>query len=213
MKLRVVVFALAFIFALGGMNVEAAEQSPDLVPGLSDNWYHYNQGIEDTKNGDFGGAAKQFDYYLRHPEMHQHMFGIAHFGKGLMYQAMGNLDKALDEFKMAIGNDLHPAMSVKDKACMNMGNIFFKLKLYNDAVSSYKKAIEANSKNGDAHYFLGMAYLKTGDIEKAETESVEAKKLGVTYTSLDEKLKKAKEPTPNTEEKPVKKKGKKKSAD
>lgn len=154
----------------------------------SDNWFHYEQGIRmiDAKNWD--QAQREFTYYLTHPEMHRHMFGVAYFGRGLMFQAMGKYDQAIKEFKLAIQNDLHPIVSVADKSYMNIGNIYFKNKSYKDSIMAYSKAVEVSPKNGLAHYYLGLSYLRVSEYDKAEKEAEEAKKLGVPFTALTDEL-------------------------
>jgi tetratricopeptide (TPR) repeat protein len=116
------------------------------------------------------------------------MFGVAYFGRGLYYQTLENYTQALNEYRMAIKNDLHPTVKISVKAYMNMGTIYMKLKSYQDAVNVYLKAVKIKPGNGLAHYYLGLAYFKIGDYEKAEKESVEAKSRGVTFTALSDKL-------------------------
>ncbi len=171
---------------------EWANDSPSWAPG--DNWYHYNQGMINIKWKLWDEAQEEFDYYLRHPEMHANMFGVAHFGKGVMFQAMGNLEKALAQFKVAAANDLHPVAKVADQAYMNMGAIYLKQKAYPEAVNAYSKAVESSPKSGAAHYWLGMSYLRTGEIEKAEQEAGTAKQLGIHFTALYEELAEKKNP-------------------
>jgi tetratricopeptide (TPR) repeat protein len=165
---------------------------------LLDNWSHWNLGQEALKMRDFKRAEVQFSYYLKHPEMHRHMFGIAYFGRGLTFQELGNYGRAIEEYKMAIENDLHPTTRITDKAYMNMGAIYMKTKVYQDAIKAYSKAIENNPRNGLAHYYLGLAYLRDSQYEKAEKEAEEAKKLGVTFTVLSDELNKIKNNTGKT---------------
>ncbi len=170
-----------------------ATQSPDLIPGLSDNWYHYNQGMEMLQIKSYDQAQREFDYYLKHPEIHKHMFGIAHFGRGLMFQSMGNIGQAITEFNLAIQNDLHPAMRISENAHMNLGAIYMKRKAYTEAIDTYSKAVKMNPKSSLAHYYLGLAYLRSGDYENAEKEGEIAKKLGIQFTALYDELAKIKE--------------------
>lgn len=155
---------------------------------LLDNWSHWNMGQQAIQRRDFNRALNEFGYYLRHPDMHRHMFGIAHFGRGLVFQEMGNYNRAIEEYKMAIENDLHPTAKITDKAYMNMGAIHMKNKAYQDAIKAYSKAIKSNPRNGFAHYYLGLALIQTGDYEGAGEEAEEAKRLGVTFTALSDKL-------------------------
>ncbi|RNC67206.1 MAG: tetratricopeptide repeat protein [Desulfuromonadales bacterium] len=153
-----------------------------------DNWYHYEQGMRMLQVKNYQQAEKEFRYYQNHPEYHRHMFGVSHFGLGLMQQSMGRNDLAIEEFKLAIENDLHPVQKVSDSSYINIGAIYLKRKAYQDAITTYSKAIEINPKNGVAHYYLGVAYLRTGEYEKAEKEGAEAKKLGVPFTGIDDEL-------------------------
>ena len=161
--------------------------------GLLDNWSHYYSGLKYIKEKNYKAAEDNFNYYLRHPEMHRHMFGVAYFGRGIMFQDMNNYSRAVEEYKMAIENDLNPTAMIKDKAYMNIGTIYMGKKKYKDAKEAYLKAVESNSRNGLAHYYLGLAYLRAGEYEQAEKESEEAKKLGITFTALSDGLNKAKE--------------------
>jgi tetratricopeptide (TPR) repeat protein len=160
---------------------------------LLDNWYHYEQGMRMIEAKNWRQAQTEFTYYLNHPEIHKHMFGAAYFGRGLLYQAMGKYDQAIEEFRLAIQHDLHPSFPVSENAYLNIGAIFMKGKAYQDAIHTYSKVVEINPKNGFGHYYLGLAYLKTGDYEKAAKEAEEAKKLGVPFTALSDELKKVKD--------------------
>lgn len=160
--------------------------------GLSDNWYHYEQGMRMIAAKNWDQAQKEFTYYLKLPEIHRHMFGVAHFGRGLLFQTMEQYDKAIAEFRLAIENDFHPEFSVSGAAYTNIGNIYFKRKSYKDAIAAYIKALEKNPGDGLAHYFLCLYFVRTGEYDMAEKESEEAKKLGVPFTALSVELNKIK---------------------
>jgi tetratricopeptide (TPR) repeat protein len=159
---------------------------------MIDNWFHYEQGMRMLNAKKWDHAQREFTYYLNHPEMHRHMFGVAYFGRGLLYQAMGKLDRALEEFRLAIQNDHHPSVSVSESSYINIGALYMTKKSYQDAITAYSKAVEINPKNGLAHYYLGLAYLRAGEYEKAEKEAEVAKKLGVPFTALSDELNKIK---------------------
>lgn len=160
--------------------------------GLIDNWYHYEQGMRQIAAKNYKQAQKEFNYYIEHPEMHSHMFGVAYFGRGLMFETLGNDGQAITEYRMAIKNDLHPTVEISYKAYINIGTIYMRNKVYQDAINAYSKAVKSSPKNGLAHYYLGLAYLRAGEYEKAEQESEEAKRLGITFTALSDKLSKMK---------------------
>ncbi len=164
--------------------------------GLNDNWYHYEQGMRQIAAKNYNQAQREFNYYIKHPEMHRHMFGVAYFGRGLMFEALGNDGRAITEYKMAIQNDLHPTVKITHKAYMNIGTIRMENKAYEAAVIAYMKAVKDKPKSGLAHYYLGLAFLRIGEYEKAEEESKKARELGITFTALSDKLSKIKTSLP-----------------
>lgn len=175
-----------------------------------DNWFHYEQGMRMISAKKWEQAQREFNYYLNLPEIHRHMFGVAHFGKGLMYQAMGKNETAITEFRMAIENDLHPDVKVSENAYMNMGALYMRAKSYTEAADAYAKIVQMNPKNGLAHYYLGLSCLRKGDYQTAEKEGEMAKKLGVQFTAIEEDLAKIKE-SPKSDAADVKQQGDKKN--
>mgnify|MGYP001591955546 CR=1 FL=1 len=157
-----------------------------------ENWFHWRAGLEALDRGNFKHAQEEFEYYLRNPNLHRHFFGIAYFGKGLVFDKLKQYDNAIDMYNLAIQNDIHPMVMIKDKAYMNIGAIHMRNKDYQGSINAYLKAVESNQQNGLAHYYLGLSYLKAGEIEKAEPEAEKAQKLGVTFTALKEGLDKIK---------------------
>ena len=156
------------------------------------NWAHWRLGKRFLKEKNYVRAKDNFNYFLKNSAIHPDMAGIAHFGLGLVYQDMGKNDKAVKEYILATQNDVHAEFSVSDKAFVNLGAIYMKRKDYKDAIYAYSKAVEHNQKNGLAHYYLGLAYFKSGSYEKAEEESGKAENLGVSFTFLSEQLNKLK---------------------
>ncbi len=160
--------------------------------GLDDNWRHWDMGLKAVQLRRFDRALLEFQYYIKHPEMHRHMWGIAYFGRALVFEAKEQYELTINEYKLAIKNDLHPTVKISTKAYMNMGTIYMRENNDKEAIKVYLKAIEINPKNGLAHYFLGLAYFKTGDYEDEKKQAIEAKELGIKYSALSDKLKKVK---------------------
>ena len=184
------IVGVTLCIALFTVNSHAAYWAPDAVrknsAGQLDNWLHYYRGLEQIEAKWWEQANMEFGYYFRSGELHRHMYGIAYFGLGQMYQAKGRPDLAIDNYKMAIKEDIHPDVKITDKALINIGSIFMKKKAYKDAVDAYTKAVAADPQNGQAHYNLGLALAETGDLVQAEKESDDAKKFGIKLAGLDE---------------------------
>lgn len=194
-----VTMALCFSIGAGKAHAAgclgAAPEAPDTIgynyDGEQDNWFHYEAGMKWVEVGDWHSAAGQFNYYILMPRYHRGAWGAAYFGFGVMHEKQGNFEAAIDCYRLAVSRDRNPRISVADKAYQNIGTIYLKKKNYPKAIENYKKAIEKNSANGYAHYYLGMSYLKSGDLENAEKESQEAKKRGITFPALDKEINEA----------------------
>jgi len=88
---------------------------------------------------------------------------------GYAYWKTGNLEKAVETYEKALAiDDENPAL------LSNFGNIY--LSIYpktnqqnhlRRAIELFVRSIELDSKNAQAHYGLGMAYLGSHDIDKA----------------------------------------------
>lgn len=196
MKKTFLILLLALSFWSGFQDAWGLYYDPRAVrknsAGQLDNWLHYYRGIEQTQIKYWSQAESEFTYYFRHEDLHRHMFGIAYYGLGQMYEAMGRIDQAIDNYQLALREDKHPDVKITDKAYSAMGGINFKRGKFAEAVKLYQKAVEADAGNGLAHYYLGLSYLKLGKVAEADKECAEAKKLGVKYTALQEGLDKAK---------------------
>jgi tetratricopeptide (TPR) repeat protein len=55
---------------------------------------------------------------------------------------------------------------------MKLGKIYGKLKKYSKAIESFKEAIRSNPNSSEAHYYLGLAYLRNGNSIFAERNAV-----------------------------------------
>ena len=56
------------------------------------------------------------------------------------------------------------------EAYLQLGNLNYSLRNYEKAIGQYQKAIEVDPNSSEAHYRLGMAYDRTGDLALAKRE-------------------------------------------
>jgi type IV pilus assembly protein PilF len=52
---------------------------------------------------------------------------------------------------------------------MNLGKVYFALGKYDLAIDEYKRALELNAEYVNAHYNLGLVYLKTNNNRAAQS--------------------------------------------
>lgn len=100
--------------------------------------------------GNFAEAMKVLKRALKvdpnYPETHYHL--------GLLYYEQENYLKAIEEFYKAIENYLPREKSWMSDAYTALGEAFYKLDMVDDAIKSWKKAIQIYSKNRRAKYYL-----------------------------------------------------------
>ncbi|MEI8217542.1 MAG: hypothetical protein WCG51_00655 [Elusimicrobiota bacterium] len=88
---------------------------------------------------------------------------FAYNGRGLAYKAMGEKEKAFDDFSTCIRLD--PQYS---PAGMNMGLYYFEEKNYDAAVAEYKRVSSFRPWLADPYSSLGMLYIATKDLAAAD---------------------------------------------
>lgn len=91
---------------------------------------------------------------------------------GLAYLGKGDYLKAHEELRgAAAGNPRNPVIRV------SLGRILFAMDKTEQAIAEYKKALKIYRDYGDAHYYLGLAYLKLNSIDAARASFKEAVRL------------------------------------
>ncbi|MBL0225220.1 MAG: tetratricopeptide repeat protein [Geobacteraceae bacterium] len=81
---------------------------------------------------------------------------------GLAYLGKGDYPKALEELRSAVaGNPRNPVFRI------SLGRVWFAMDKTEQAIAEYKKALEIFRDYGDAHFYLGLAYLKLNNTEAA----------------------------------------------
>jgi len=84
-----------------------------------------------------------------------------HLNLGVTYEKDGELDNALKEYQVA--------SKKLPVAYLYMGNIYFQKNEFDEAESCYKKAINKDSENADAHNNLAWLYfIERKNLDEAE---------------------------------------------
>ena len=81
---------------------------------------------------------------------------------GLAYLGSGDYPKALEELRSAAANNPRN-LTVR----LSLGRVWFAMDKTEQAIAEYKKALDIYKDFGDAHYYLGLAYLKLKNIDAA----------------------------------------------
>jgi len=147
-----------------------------------DNWQAHNHlGAMLYMQGDIKGA---YPHFLRatqlnptNPESHNNL--------GLALSYLGKKDEAIKEDETAV--------KLKDDAAMdtNLANAYLEAKLYDDAIKTYRHAIELDPTNASAHCNLGYALMQHGEVDDAIKEFQETIKIDPNMPQGQQDLKQA----------------------
>jgi len=114
-----------------------------------------------------------------------------HLNLGVAYEKKGELDQAIAEYRLAAKK--------LPLAYLYLGNAYFQKKEWVEAERSYKKAIDKNPKNADAHNNLAwLYYLRHVNLDLAERLALKAIELDPSkeniYKDTLEKIRELKKP-------------------
>jgi beta-lactamase regulating signal transducer with metallopeptidase domain len=143
-------------------------ETPDMVPFWSSvleanptNWQAHNHlGAELYMRGDIKGAYPHFlkatQLNPQNPESHNNL--------ALALSYLGKTDEAIKEYETAV--------KLKDDSAIvtNLANAYEEAKRYDDAVKTYRHALELNPTNASAHCNLGYALMQQGKVDEAIPE-------------------------------------------
>ncbi len=112
--------------------------------------------------------------------------GDASAEKGLELYNEGKLTEAIEEFNKAIetGSSIYE-MSDLYKA---LGNCYLDLDKYDEAIETYKKAVDEDDSSASAWVNLGVAYRQNGDLDGAEECYSKALEIDPEYAELHSSL-------------------------
>ena len=137
----------------------AANKSIDLDDKLAAG--HYVLGLAKMWDFDWAGAEEEYEKVLDLEPGN----ADALRSKGFLYRCIGRFDEAIQLTKRSITFD-----PIKPATYFNFGQLLYHTNHLDEAVASYKKALELNPQFPRAHIFLGKVYLLQGKPELARTE-------------------------------------------
>lgn len=98
------------------------------------------------------------------------MNGITHYQLGVIYNKLGDLQRAAEEYMAAL-------KTLPVEAGVNLGTIYAEKGDYKGAINEFKKALNADPSSIKARMNLGIVYMKSGDDTSAKREFQEVLKL------------------------------------
>jgi tetratricopeptide (TPR) repeat protein len=99
----------------------------------------------------------------------------AHYALALSLTATSKLKQAIAEFKQVV--QLDASASLKTLAYYNLGNSYYDLRQYQQAIEAYKLAIQLDPQSSKSHYNLALTYVVVGRLSDAVAEFDQAVKL------------------------------------
>lgn len=81
---------------------------------------------------------------------------------GLAYLGKGDYPHALEELRAVVNQNPR-----KLEARLSLGRVYFAMDKAEQAITEYKKALDIYRDYGDAHYYIGLAYLKLQNVNDA----------------------------------------------
>lgn len=155
---------------------------------------HYRSGCKLLNSSEWNVAIDKFQESIKL----EPIFTEAHCELSRAYFEIGNLDAAKNtaERALELRYEYPPAqkllVEIKKRYYYN-GEIYFNREEYIQAIVEFQKAVEIDQDFKGAHRFAGEAYLKLGDLEKAEKGARDSLNIDRNYELAQELLEKIKQ--------------------
>lgn len=112
-------------------------------------------------------------------------FSEAYNSLGFTYKKMTKWAEAVDSFKRALRNPLYQS---PEKAYCNLGDVYYRLGLIDDAIIAYKEAIKRMQDFHLPYYGLALCYNAKGEYGEASSAMTRAIELDPVYKGNKDKI-------------------------
>ena len=141
-----------------------------IAPTPDDAEAYYNRGVAYGEKGEFDRAIEDFNKVIAlNPDSAE-----AYYNRGFAYNSKGAIDRAIVDYNTAI--QLNPNYAL---AYYNRGNAYYEKQEFAQSITDYNKTIELKPKLAEAYYNRGEAWLHLSEWEKAKSDLMAAKSMGI----------------------------------
>lgn len=166
-------YALGHVYSLQGKNREAAQEFKTVLkldPGNSEAHNYLGQVYSLDKRWD--DAIHEYQAALKNPKYATPQF--AHYNLGLVYEKKEQFDDAIKEFQEALRIDPNFVTTVGGASAYivhyEIGQDYARMQKFQEAIEAYQNALKLLPDYADAHFGLGLVYLKEGSKRLAKEE-------------------------------------------
>ena len=131
---------------------------------------YYNRGIAYFNKGEFNDAITDYTTAIQINPRH----ASAYYNRGNAYFNKGEFDEAITDYARALRINPYHA-----NAYNNSGSVYSRKGEFDLAIKNYNAAIELNPQLDLAYYNRGVVWLHQKEWEKAKTDLITAKKMGM----------------------------------
>ncbi|MDD3296500.1 MAG: tetratricopeptide repeat protein [Candidatus Omnitrophica bacterium] len=132
----------------------------------SDSAQYYMAGCRDILGEDVGALNAYADLLKKYPK--SRWVPYAYYWRGTIYLDMGELDKAIAEYKKL--TDGYPDHPIALSAMRNIAFCLYEKDKFQEAIDMYERILDLaeNSSDGQEYYQIGLCYLNLGYSDKAK---------------------------------------------
>ncbi len=152
--------------------LEDSNRREKMIKDLEQQLEIFREGNRLKASNKYSEAIKQYDLALS--RIDNRFFHWIYFNRGVAYQKLGELDKALSDLNQAIEH-----YNVDPNFYSQREHIYLKRKDFSKAMADYNKAILLDDQWAIAYLGRAKAYEALGEMESASKDMERARELGV----------------------------------